>query len=154
MGNLPARLTLALSAFMLVLLIALPLTVDSTDYEDAYIYIIYSLFLTCIGLIMGITMTWIYLSKQTRMASLEHFTHVPTSSAKLDLSSYNSAEQFIINFLLDNENNCWQSAFVKNSDMTDSKISRALTKLEARGVVTRVRDGMGKRVNLNQEGLH
>jgi len=32
--------------------------------------------------------------------------------------------------------------------MTNSKISRILSKMEARGIVSRARDGMGKRVYL------
>jgi uncharacterized membrane protein len=37
--------------------------------------------------------------------------------------------------------------------MTNSKISRSLAKLESRGVLSRVRDGMGKRVNLHKSEL-
>ncbi|MGB1704172.1 MAG: helix-turn-helix transcriptional regulator [Candidatus Thalassarchaeaceae archaeon] len=59
----------------------------------------------------------------------------------------------MINYLLDNDCNCWQSELVKKSNMTDSKISRLLTKLEASGIISRVRDGMGNRVNLHKVEL-
>ena len=38
-----------------------------------------------------------------------------------------------------------QNDLVKSSEMTNSKISRILSKMEARGIVSRARDGMGKR---------
>jgi uncharacterized membrane protein len=69
------------------------------------------------------------------------------------LDQYNSSEQFIIEFLLEKENKCWQSDIVKNSDMTKSKISRTLSSLESKGLVSRVRDGMGNRVILDVSEL-
>ena len=69
------------------------------------------------------------------------------------LDQYNSSEQFIIEFLLEKENKCWQSDIVKNSDMTKSKISRTLSSLESKGLITRVRDGMGNRVILDVSEL-
>lgn len=69
------------------------------------------------------------------------------------LDHYNSSEQFIIEFLLEKENKCWQSDIVKNSDMTKSKISRTLSSLESKGLITRVRDGMGNRVILDVSEL-
>ena len=69
------------------------------------------------------------------------------------LDHYNASEQFIIEFLLENENKCWQSDIVKNSDMTKSKISRTLSSLESKGLVSRVRDGMGNRVILDVSEL-
>jgi len=38
--------------------------------------------------------------------------------------------------------------------MNSSKISRTLTNLEKSRIVSRVRDGMGKRVVLNEEELY
>ena len=69
------------------------------------------------------------------------------------LDHYNASEQFIIEFLLEKENKCWQSDIVKNSDMTKSKISRTLSSLESKGLVSRVRDGMGNRVILDVSEL-
>ena len=69
------------------------------------------------------------------------------------LDHYNASEQFIIEFLLEKENKCWQSDIVKNSDMTKSKISRTLSSLESKGLISRVRDGMGNRVILDDSEL-
>ena len=71
----------------------------------------------------------------------------------LSLDHYNASEQFIVEFLLENENKCWQSDIVKNSEMTKSKISRTLSSLESKGLVSRVRDGMGNRVILDVSEL-
>ena len=67
-----------------------------------------------------------------------------------NLDRYSTSEQFIIEFLLEKENKCWQSDIVKNSDLTKSKISRTLSSLESKGLITRVRDGIGNRVILNE----
>ena len=67
-----------------------------------------------------------------------------------NLDRYSTSEQFIIEFLLEKENKCWQSDIVKNSDLTKSKISRTLSSLESKGLISRVRDGIGNRVILNE----
>ncbi len=41
--------------------------------------------------------------------------------------------------------------FVKNSNMTKLEISRTLSRLESERMLSRVRDGIGKGVNLKNE---
>ena len=55
--------------------------------------------------------------------------------------------------MLENDGQCWQREIVEKSNMDGSKISRTLSNLERNGIVSRVRDGMGKRVILNKEEL-
>ena len=45
----------------------------------------------------------------------------------------------------------WQADLVKKSGFSDSKASRLLSRMENRGTIKRIRDGMGKRVLINQE---
>jgi len=52
-------MTLALAGFMLLLLIAVPFTVDSGPTGYIAPYLIYSLFLTSVGIIIGISLTWL-----------------------------------------------------------------------------------------------
>ena len=50
-----ARITLSLGGFMLVLLIAAPFTFDTDSSGYLASYVIYSLFLTSIGVIIGVS---------------------------------------------------------------------------------------------------
>ena len=54
-----ARTTLALGVFMMLLLISLPFTfeTDSSGYFASYL--IYSLFLTSVGVIIGVSLMWL-----------------------------------------------------------------------------------------------
>ena len=49
-----ARLTLALGGFMLVLLIAFPFTLGNDAMSGTAPYLLYSLFLTSIGIVIGV----------------------------------------------------------------------------------------------------
>ena len=120
------------------------------EEKGVLIMMMYSLVLTCIGIIIGINLTKIYSSEQQMRPSIPPRLSSTSVNSTPNLSRFNSSEQFIINYLLDNGCKCWQSDLVKKSNMTDSKISRSLTKLEASGIISRVRDGMGKRVNLHK----
>ena len=117
------------------------------------ILIVYSLILILVGFIAGVNASKIKSAKQQENS---FFSNSELSQTPVDfkyLASYNSTEQFIIDFLLEHDCQCRQSDFVKNSNMTNSKISRTLSKLESQGILTRVRDGMGKRVNLHKSEL-
>jgi uncharacterized membrane protein len=46
----------------------------------------------------------------------------------------------------------WQAELVRMSGFTDSKASRLLSRMEREGLIRRVRDGMGKRVELMESG--
>ena len=54
-----ARITLSLGGFMLVLLIAAPFTFDTDSSGYLASYVIYSLFLTSIGVIIGVSLMWL-----------------------------------------------------------------------------------------------
>ena len=150
MENISSHFIIVLSSFMVILLTGRAINVDGTE-KGVLIMIMYSLVLTCIGIIIGINLTKIYSIKKQINTSISQHEEISTSVSSIhDLSRFNSSEQFIINYLLDNGCKCWQSDLVKKSNMTDSKISRSLTKLEASGIISRVRDGMGKRVNLHK----
>ena len=150
MENISSHFIIVLSSFMVILLTGRAINVDGTE-KGVLIMIMYSLVLTCIGIIIGINLTKIYLIKKQINTSISQHEEISTSVSSIpDLSRFNSLEQFIINYLLDNGCKCWQSDLVKKSNMTDSKISRSLTKLEVSGIISRVRDGMGKRVNLHK----
>ena len=43
----------------------------------------------------------------------------------------------------------WQAELVKQTGFSDSKASRLLSRMEKSGLIRRIRDGMGKRVELN-----
>ncbi len=118
------------------------------------IFIVYSLILILVGFIAGVNASKIKSAKQQENSffSNSELSQTPVNF-KPNLASYNSTEQFIIDFLLEHDCQCRQSDFVKNSNMTNSKISRTLSKLESQGILTRVRDGMGKRVNLHKSEL-
>jgi len=150
MENISSHFIIVLSSFMVILLTGRAINVDGTE-KGVLIMIMYSLVLTCIGIIIGINLTKIYSIKKQINTSISQHEEISTSVSSIpDLSRFNSLEQFIINYLLDNDCKCWQSDLVKKSNMTDSKISRSLTKLEVSGIISRVRDGMGKRVNLHK----
>ena len=150
MENISSHFIIVLSSFMVILLTGRAINVDGTE-KGVLIMIMYSLVLTCIGIIIGINLTKIYSIKKQINTSISQHEELSTSVSSISgLSRFNSSEQFIINYLLDNGCKCWQSDLVKKSNMTDSKISRSLTKLEASGIISRVRDGMGKRVNLHK----
>ncbi|NDF22664.1 MAG: hypothetical protein EB152_05000, partial [Euryarchaeota archaeon] len=106
------------------------------------------------GFIAGVNASKTKSTKKQEISFLSHSEPSQTDADfNLNLAKYNSTEQFIIEFLLQHDGQCWQSNIVKESSMTNSKISRSLSKLESQGILTRVRDGMGKRVNLHKNEL-
>ena len=114
----------------------------------------YSAILIFVGFIAGANVSRMRTINQQSSTSISQTqTLSKPVLSDIDLTRFNTSEQFIIKFLLDNENQCRQSELVKCSSMTNSKISRSLAKLESRGVLSRVRDGMGKRVNLHKSEL-
>ncbi len=138
-----AKLTLGMATFMLFLLILVPFTVTSTSFDDIIPYLIYSLFLTSIGILIGISMTWLLNNNNEKLN--KEVTNI-TKTKKLPILS--SAEKIVVNILQSNENKMWQAELVRLGGFTNSKASRLLSSMENRGLVRRVRDGMGKRVEL------
>ena len=146
--NTSAQYILILSVLVIIMLTGRAIVVDGTE-KGVLRMIAYNLTLTSIGIMMGVT-----ISKLKSKGQEEFY---PTSLDKQSSKSvnlvekttrFNVSEQFIIDFLNENGGQCMQNDLVKNSEMTNSKISRILSKMEARGIVSRARDGMGKRVYL------
>ena len=146
--NTSSQYILILSVLVIIMLTGRAIVVDGTE-KGVLRMIAYNLTLTCIGIMMGVTISNLKSNGQ------EEF--YPTSLHKQSSKSvnlgekttrFNASEQFIIDFLDKNGGQCMQNDLVKSSEMTNSKISRILSKMEARGIVSRARDGMGKRVYL------
>lgn len=148
-------LTSSHSVIMLSLLILILLTGRATFVavnEDAptksiFILVSYSMILIFVGFIAGFNMSNIKLSKHNKDMSQTTFY----SKQKLD--KFSTSEKSIIELLMESDGQCWQSELVEKLNMNSSKISRTLTNLEKSRIVSRVRDGMGKRVVLNEEEL-
>ena len=157
-GKASSQSAIMLSMLMLILLTGRALYVAiSTDasLKGIFILIMYSAILIFVGFIAGANVSRMRTINQQSSTSISQTQTLskPVLSDIIDLTRFNTSEQFIIKFLLDNDSQCRQSDLVKCSNMTNSKISRSLAKLESRGVLSRVRDGMGKRVNLHKSEL-
>tara|TARA_B100000073_G_scaffold323064_1_gene304874 strand:+ start:156 stop:629 length:474 start_codon:yes stop_codon:yes gene_type:complete len=138
-----ARLTLALGGFMLVLLILFPFTIDNDAMSGTAPYLIYSLFLTSIGIVIGVSFTWL------------NGTGTPLSDAeatKLTLSPMLSADESEVIKALRAQGSMWQKELVMSCGFSDSKASRVLSRMERAGLIRRVRDGMSKRVEIAEGG--
>ena len=140
-----AKLTLTLSGFMLFLLILIPFTIDSNTSSYIAPYLIYSLFLTSVGIIIGISLTWL---NDPRRVEFQEKKSKRKPSTKNLLSE---DEKVVSELLLSNSGEMWQSELVRKSGFTDSKASRLLSRMENQGLISRIRDGMGKRVILKKE---
>lgn len=140
-----AKLTLTLSGFMLFLLILIPFTIDSNTSSYIAPYLIYSLFLTSVGIIIGISLTWL---NDPRKVEFQEKKSKRKPSTKILLSE---DEKVVSELLLSNSGEMWQSELVRKSGFTDSKASRLLSRMENQGLISRIRDGMGKRVILKKE---
>ncbi len=140
-----AKLTLTLSGFMLFLLIIIPFTIDSDTSSYIAPYLIYSLFLTSVGIIIGISITWLNYPRRIEIKEKNYST--PTPKKKL----LSVDEKIVSDLLISNSGEMWQADLVKKSGFSDSKASRLLSRMENRGTIKRIRDGMGKRVLINQE---
>ena len=139
-----ARITLALGGFMLILLIAVPFTFESGTSGYFASYVIYSLFLTSVGVIIGVSLMW--LNDPRRKPA-------PESRDSLSTPRMLSADQqTVVGILLSSNGSMWQAELVRETGFTDSKASRLLSRMEAEGHIRRIRDGMGKRVELAEGG--
>lgn len=144
-----ARTTLAMAGFMLFLLISLPFAL-TLDGPTGYIapYLIYSLFLTSVGIIIGISLTW--LNDPRRQARPEGKAPEPKKPTKSLMLS--DDQRRVVDLLAASFGSMWQAELVRESGFTDSKASRLLSRMEHEGLIRRVRDGMGKRVELMENG--
>ena len=141
-----AKITLGMAIFMLLLLILVPFTISSTSFDDIVPYLIYSLFLTSIGVLIGVSMTWLLNNQNPQSVFGKDLDVIDKTTKKLPLLS--SAERKVVTILRSNDNNMWQAELVRQGGFTNSKASRLLSSMERDGLVRRVRDGMGKGVEL------
>jgi len=139
-----ARITLALGGFMLILLIAVPFTFESGTSGYFASYVIYSLFLTSVGVIIGVSLMW--LNDPRRQLAPERRDSMSTPRM------LSADQQTVVGILLSSNGSMWQAELVRETGFTDSKASRLLSRMEAEGHIRRIRDGMGKRVELAEEG--
>ena len=155
--NTSSQSVVVLSMLIVILLtgraIYVAISTDAT-LKGIFILIVYSSTLIFVGFIAGVNASNI---RSRKKQEISFSSNLEPSQTDVDfnpnLAQYNSTERFIIEFLLRHDGQCWQSNIVKESSMTNSKISRTLSKLESQGILTRVRDGMGKRVNLHKDEL-
>ena len=138
-----ARITLALGGFMMILLIAVPFTFESATSGYFASYVIYSLFLTSVGVIIGVSLMW--LNDPRRQTSPDR--DAPSTPRMLSVD-----QQTVVGILSSRKGSMWQAELVRETGFTDSKASRLLSRMEAEGHIRRIRDGMGKRVELAEEG--
>ena len=139
-----ARITLALGGFMLILLISVPFTFESGTSGYFASYVIYSLFLTSVGVIIGVSLMW--LNDPRRQPTPEN----ETSGKETRMLS--ADQQRVVEILSTSNGSMWQAELVRETGFTDSKASRLLSRMEAEGHIRRIRDGMGKRVELAKGG--
>ncbi len=166
-ARLLARLTLILASFMLLVLFSVPVLMDTSGFNDFLPYALYSLLLASIGVLIGTSLTWLNLSRAgaTDMQSVNDSSsplrpvdsHAanstgtgqaaqPTSSP---LSRLSTDEALVVEYLRSRGGESWQAELVRDLDLSASKASRLLARLEGSELVHRIRDGMGKRVVLN-----
>tara|TARA_B100000035_G_scaffold259894_1_gene230652 strand:+ start:239 stop:658 length:420 start_codon:yes stop_codon:yes gene_type:complete len=137
-----------LSVLVIIMLTGRAIVVDGTE-KGVLRMIAYNLTLTCIGIMMGVTISKLKSNGQEEFYPTSLHNQSSKSVNLVEKTTrFNVSEQFIIDFLNENGGQCMQNDLVKSSEMTNSKISRILSKMEARGIVSRARDGMGKRVYL------
>ena len=116
-----ARLTLALGGFMLVLLISLPFSLGDDAMSGTAPYILYSLFLTSIGIVIGVSLTW--LNDPSRLPQAQSEAN-PTQAPML------SADESAVLEALRANGSMWQKELVESCGFTDSKASRVLSRME------------------------
>ncbi len=137
-----ARITLFLGGFMLVLLISVPFTFETEPSSYFASYVIYSLFLASVGVIIGVSLMW--LNDPTRLSR-------PIKQESFRGPMLSMDQTSVVTILVANNSTMWQADLVKKLGFTDSKASRILSRMEADGHIRRIRDGMGKRVELTED---
>lgn len=162
-ARLLARLTLILASFMLLVLFSVPLLMDTSGFDDFLPYALYSLLLASIGVLIGTSLTWLNLARglgedveaAVDSASVEGGSDAATPAAasysaeRSPFSRLSTDEALVVEYLRSRGGESWQAEMVRDLDLSPSKASRLLTRLEASDLVHRIRDGMGKRVVLN-----
>ena len=161
-ARLLSRMTLMLASFMLLVLFSVPLLMDTSGFDDFLPYALYSLLLASIGVLIGISLTWLNLARgvESDVAAVERGNQssqavaaTPSNSAEQSpFSRLSTDEALVVDYLRSRGGESWQAELVRDLDLSAAKASRLLTRLEASELVHRIRDGMGKRVVLNGGG--
>ena len=131
-------------------LVAFPFTLSNDAMSGTAPYILYSLFLTSIGIVIGVSLTWLNDPSRAPEKATQAQTK-PTPMLSAD-------EKAVMDALSSNDRNqgsgsMWQKELVEACGFTDSKASRVLSRMERAGLIRRVRDGMSKRVELAEGGV-
>ena len=79
-------------------------------------------------------------------------TYPESSDAPSTPRMLSADQQTVVGILSSSNGSMWQAELVRETGFTDSKASRLLSRMEAEGHIRRIRDGMGKRVELAGEG--
>ena len=145
-----ARLTLALGGFMLVLLIAFPFTLSNDAMSGTAPYLLYSLFLTSIGIVIGVSLTWL---NDPSRASEESLEKQPARAPMLSADERAVMDALSNSMRTGDNGSMWQKELIESCGFSDSKASRVLSRMERAGLIRRVRDGMSKRVELADGGV-
>ncbi len=158
-ARLLARLTLMMASFMLLVLFSVPLLMDTSGFDDFLPYALYSLLLASIGVLIGTSLTWLNLARGEGVDvgdaagadSLQEDSPATAadSAERSPFSRLSTDEALVVEYLRSRGGESWQAEMVRDLDLSASKASRLLTRLEASDLVHRIRDGMGKRVVLN-----
>jgi len=151
-----------LATFMLLLLLFVPLLLQGDFSPDLIAYTVYAVFLISLSVTVGMGVAWMMMSNQPALQVVPATSEVElaastarqepaaeSSSSETTTASHRpSDEQAVIDHLVANDGECWQSNLSRALEWTASKTSRTLAKLEYDGTVKRIRDGMGKRIVL------
>ena len=151
-----------LATFMLLLLLFVPLLLQGDFSPDLIAYTVYAVFLISLSVTVGMGVAWMMMSNQPALqmlpsadvadGSVTNPATEPgdaTGSSETSTASHRpSDEQAVIDYLQDNDGECWQSNLSRALEWTASETSRTLAKLEYDGTIKRIRDGMGKRIVL------
>jgi len=127
-----------------LLLIAVPFTFESGSSGYFASYVIYSLFLTSVGVIIGVSLMWLNDPRRQQTTARQE-SGKPTRMLSGD-------QQTVVGILSRSNGSMWQAKLVRESGFTDSKASRLLSRMEAEGHIRRIRDGMGKRIEIVEDG--
>ncbi len=151
-----------LATFMLLLLLFVPLLLQGDFSPDLIAYTVYAVFLISLSVTVGMGVAWMMMSNQPALQMMPSAdvadgsvtnpaTELGDATGSSDASTAShrpSDEQAVIDYLQDNDGECWQSNLSRALEWTASKTSRTLARLEYDGTVKRIRDGMGKRIVL------
>ncbi len=164
-GRFPKSLIKAmtgLATFMLLLLLFVPLLLQGDFNPDLIAYMLYAVFLISLSVTVGMGVAWMMMSNQPAPQVVPATSEVEraASTARKEVATESSSsettttshrpgdEQAVIDHLVANDGECWQSNLSRALEWTASKTSRTLSRLEYDGTIKRIRDGMGKRIVL------